>query len=94
MVVQTNGKLRGRILVDVSITEEEAVDLALASPLSRILPAEDLRPVVVRVPNLVLTSSAERGAERPPPPVPMTEAHGGLGDARRRTRDRWARGSL
>ncbi|MGP8162220.1 MAG: leucine--tRNA ligase [Acidimicrobiales bacterium] len=54
MVVQTNGKLRDRILVDASITEEEAVDLALASPkVAELLGGRTPRRVVVRLPNLV-----------------------------------------
>ncbi len=54
MVVQTNGKLRDRIVVEASITEEQAVALALASPrVAEILGDRDPRRVIVRAPHLV-----------------------------------------
>jgi len=54
MVVQTNGKLRDRIVVDASIAEQEAIRLALASPKVAEL-VGDRTPIriVVRLPNLV-----------------------------------------
>ena len=54
MVVQANGKLRDRILVDASIGEDEATALALASPkVAEVLQGRSPRRVIVRVPNLV-----------------------------------------
>jgi leucyl-tRNA synthetase len=54
MVVQVNGKVRDRIEVPVTITEEEAVRLALAS--ERVLAhtgGSEPRKVVARLPNVV-----------------------------------------
>jgi leucyl-tRNA synthetase len=54
MILQINGKLRDRIVVDASITEEEAAALALASPkVTDLLGGKAPRRVVVVVPNLV-----------------------------------------
>jgi leucyl-tRNA synthetase len=54
MIVQTNGKLRDRILVDASIGEDEAAALALASAkVTEVLEGRSPRRVIVRAPNLV-----------------------------------------
>jgi leucyl-tRNA synthetase len=54
MIVQTNGKLRDRILVDASIGEDEATALALASAkVAEVLEGRSPRRVIVRAPNLV-----------------------------------------
>ena len=54
MIVQTNGKLRDRILVDASIAEDEATALALASAkVAEVLEGRSPRRVIVRAPNLV-----------------------------------------
>jgi len=57
MVVQVNGKLRDRLTVDASISEEEAVRLALASP--KVVEAlaaagvDEPKRVIARPPGLV-----------------------------------------
>jgi leucyl-tRNA synthetase len=54
LIVQTNGKLRDRIVVDASISEDDAVRLALASPkVAEVLGGREPRRVVVRLPHLV-----------------------------------------
>ena len=53
MIVQINGKLRDRIEVDATITEEEATQTALASP--RVAPLLEGAPkrVIAKPPNLI-----------------------------------------
>ena len=54
LVVQVNGKLRDRIEVDASISEQEAVALALASEkVQSVLGGRAPRRVIARPPNLV-----------------------------------------
>ena len=54
LIVQTNGKLRDRIVVDASISEDDAVRLALTSPkVAEVLGGKKPRRVVVRLPHLV-----------------------------------------
>ena len=54
LIIQTNGKLRDRIVVDASISEDDAVRLALASPkVAEVLGGREPRRVVVRLPHLV-----------------------------------------
>jgi leucyl-tRNA synthetase len=54
MVVQVNGKVRDRIVVPVSITEDEAVNLALASERVRAhTNGAEPRKVIARLPNVV-----------------------------------------
>jgi leucyl-tRNA synthetase len=54
MVVQINGKVRDRLEVDASISEDQAADLALASPrIIELLDGAAVRKVISRPPALV-----------------------------------------
>ena len=54
MIVQVNGKLRDRIEVDASITEEEATQTALASPrVAPLLADAPPKRVIAKPPNLI-----------------------------------------
>jgi len=54
LVVQVQGKVRAKIDVPVSITEDEARELALADAnVQRALAGRDIRQVIVRLPKLV-----------------------------------------
>ena len=54
MIVQVNGKLRDRIEVDATITEEEATQTALASPrVAPLLEGATPKRVIAKPPNLI-----------------------------------------
>ena len=54
MIVQVNGKLRDRIEVDATITEEEATQTALASPrVAPLLEGTTPKRVIAKPPNLI-----------------------------------------
>ena len=54
MIVQVNGKLRDRIEVDATITEEEATQAALASPrVAPLLEGNSPKRVIAKPPNLI-----------------------------------------
>jgi leucyl-tRNA synthetase len=54
MVVQVDGRVRDRIEVDASVSEEVCRELALASERAiRAIDGRDVRQVVVRPPRLV-----------------------------------------
>jgi leucyl-tRNA synthetase len=69
MVVQVDGKLRDRIEVDPGISEQEATDLALASPrVQEALGGSPPGRVVARVPRLV--NVVRRAGSPDPEPAP------------------------
>ena len=54
MVVQVQGKVRGKIEVSPDITEEEATAVALADPnVQRALDGRELLKVITRLPKMV-----------------------------------------